>query len=129
MRAAGILVAALLATASAALAQGAGSPATGSLAPPPRFLGKDLVGLCEGPEGSSRQAGCLRYLQAAVSMYELAVTEAKDLVWFCAPREAPATMLRQPYLDWARDHADLLGQDAMATVRLALTDAFPCQGD
>jgi hypothetical protein len=71
----------------------------GSLAPPPKFL----------------------------AMYELAVTESKDLAWFCAPREAPATLLRQQFVEWAKDNGDQLEQEAIVAVRQAMTDAFPCQ--
>ncbi|WP_341894515.1 Rap1a/Tai family immunity protein [Ferrovibrio terrae] len=102
---------------------------TGNLAPPPKFLAKDLLGLCEGPEGSARLAGCLRYLQAAVAMYEMAVAESKDMTWFCAPREAPSALLRQQFVEWAKENPDQIGQEAIQAVRLALTDAFPCQGD
>lgn len=99
------------------------------LQPPPRFLAKDLVGLCEGPENSVRLAGCLRYLQGAVAMYELVVGEAKELSLFCAPREAPSVLLRQQYVEWAKDNADQLNQEAILAVKLAMADAFPCQGD
>lgn len=100
-----------------------------ALQPPPRFLAKDLQALCEGADGSTRLAGCLRYLQGAVALYELAVADGKDLTWFCAPREAPASMLRQQFVEWARDNADQMGSDAIQAVRLALADAYPCQGD
>lgn len=117
----------LFATAGSAFGQAA--PMSSSLQPPPRFLGKDLAGLCEGPENSTRLAGCLRYLQGAVAMYELTVGEAKELSLFCAPREAPASLLRQQYIEWTKENADQLGQDAILTVKLALADAFPCAGD
>lgn len=100
-----------------------------ALQPPPRFLAKDLQALCDGADGSARLAGCLRYLQGAVALYELAVAEGKDLTWFCAPREAPASMLRQQFVEWARDNADQMGADAIQAVKLALADAYPCQGD
>jgi hypothetical protein len=125
------IVIALLAglVASAAMAQTAsGSNPAGSLAPPPKFLGRDLQALCEGPDGSARLSGCLRYLQASVAIYELAAAE-KELTWFCAPREAPAALLRQQFLEWAKDNTDQMGLDAIQTVRQALADAFPCQGD
>lgn len=99
----------------------------GTLAPPPKFLARDLQALCDGGEGSARLAGCLRYLQASVAMYEMAVAESKDLAWFCAPREAPATVLRQQFVDWAKENGDQLGQEAIQAVRAAMTDAFPCQ--
>jgi hypothetical protein len=105
------------------------APMSSSLQPPPRFLGKDLAGLCEGPENSARLAGCLRYLQGAVAMYELSVAETKDLSLFCAPREAPASVLRQQYVEWVKENADQLNQEAILTVKLALADAFPCAGD
>lgn len=105
------------------------APMSSSLQPPPRFLGKDLAGLCDGPENSARLAGCLRYLLGAVQMYELSVGEAKELSLFCAPREAPAALLRQQYVEWAKENGDQLGQDAIMTVKLALADAFPCAGD
>lgn len=95
--------------------------------PPPRFLARDLTGLCEAADNSARQTGCLRYLQGAVAMYELTITEGKELIWFCAPREAPAALLRQQYLDWARENPDQAGVDAIQAVKLALSDAFPCQ--
>ncbi|WP_300303581.1 Rap1a/Tai family immunity protein [Ferrovibrio sp.] len=100
-----------------------------ALQPPPRFLAKDLQTLCEGAEGSARLTGCLRYLQGAVAIYELAVAEGKELTWFCAPREAPAAMLRQQFVEWARDNTDQMGTDAIQAVKLALADAYPCQGD
>lgn len=118
----------VLMTGASAFAQSQ-APMSPSLAPPPRFLGKDLAALCEGAEGSARLSGCLRYLQGAVAMYELSVGEAKDLSLFCAPREAPGSLLRQQYMEWVRENADQMGQDAIQTVRLALADAFPCQGD
>lgn len=99
----------------------------GSLAPPPKFLARDLQDLCDGAEDSPRLAGCLRYLQASVAMYEMAVTESKDLAWFCAPREAPSTLLRRQFVEWAKDNGDQLEQDAIVAVRQAMTDAFPCQ--
>ena len=95
--------------------------------PPPRFLARDLTGLCEAADSSARQAGCLRYLQGAVAMYELTVTEGKELIWFCAPREAPATQLRQQYLEWTKENPDHAGTEAIHAVKLALSDAFPCQ--
>lgn len=132
MRAALLLIA-VLATGPAlvqtSLAQSSPAQMPAGLAPPPRFLAKDLLALCEGPDNSARLAGCLRYLQGAVAMYELTVAEAKDLSLFCAPREAPATLLRTQYVEWARDNADQLGQDAILALKLAMTDAFPCQGD
>ncbi len=100
---------------------------TGNLAPPPKFFGLDLQALCDGAEGSARLAGCLRYLQASVAMYELMVSDGKEITWFCAPREAPATLLRQQFVEWAKENGDQLGQEAIQTVRLAMTDAFPCQ--
>lgn len=112
-----------------ALPVAAQAPMSSSLQPPPRFLGKDLAGLCDGPENSARLAGCLRYLQGAVAMYELTVTEAKELSLFCAPREAPAALLRQQYVEWAKENGDQLNHDAILTVKLALADAFPCAGD
>lgn len=95
--------------------------------PPPRFLARDLTGLCEAADNSMRQTGCLRYLQGAVAMYELTVTEGKELTWFCAPREAPAALLRQQYLEWAKENPDQAGTEAIQAVKLALSDAFPCQ--
>lgn len=95
--------------------------------PPPRFLAKDLTLLCEAADNSARQTGCLRYLQGAVAMYEIMVSEGKELTWFCAPREAPAALLRQQYLDWAKETPDQAGIEAIQAVKLALTDAFPCQ--
>lgn len=118
----------VLLTAAPAFAQSQ-APMSSSLAPPPRFLGKDLAALCEGAEGSTRLTGCLRYLQGAVAMYELSVGEAKDLSLFCAPREAPSSVLRQQYMEWVKENSDQMAQDAIQTVRLALSDAFPCQGD
>jgi len=95
--------------------------------PPPPFLARDLNALCEAADGSARQTGCLRYLQGAVAMYEIMANEGKELTWFCAPREAPAALLRQQYLDWARETPDQAGIDAIQAVKLALSDAFPCQ--
>lgn len=120
------LLAGLLSAAAVAQQNPAQNPG-GSLAPPPKFLGRDLQVLCDGAEGSARLAGCLRYLQASVAMYEMAVTESKDLAWFCAPREAPAGLLRQQFVEWAKENGDQLGQEAIHAVRLAMTDAFPCQ--
>lgn len=122
-----VLSALVLLTALPVLAQPA--PMSSSLQPPPRFLGKDLAALCDGPENSARLAGCLRYLQGAVAMYELTVGEAKELNLFCAPREAPASLLRQQYAEWAKENGDQLTQDAILTVKQALADAFPCAGD
>lgn len=114
---------------TAAFAQAANPQGTNPLAPPPKFLARDLQGLCDGAEGSQRLAGCLRYLQASVAMYELIIADGKELTWFCAPREAPAALLRQQYVEWARENADQMGLEAIQAVRVALTDAFPCQGD
>lgn len=114
---------------SASAQQQGPAPTPAALQPPPRFLAKDLQVLCEGADGSARLAGCLRYLQGAVALYELAVAEGKDLTWFCAPREAPASMLRQQFVEWARDNADQMNSDAIQAVKLALADAYPCQGD
>lgn len=110
-----------------ALAQAPATP-SGANTPPPRFLAKDMTTLCEAADNSTRQTGCLRYLQGAVAMYELMAGEGgKELTWFCAPREAPAALLRQQYLDWAKENPDQAGLDAIQAVKLALSDAFPCQ--
>lgn len=119
------LIAGLLASTAGAQQTPAQNPG-GSLAPPPKFFARDLLALCEGAEGSPRMAGCLRYLQASVAMYEMAVAE-KELAWFCAPREAPAALLRQQFVEWAKENSDQMGQEAIQAVRLAMTDAFPCQ--
>jgi hypothetical protein len=123
MRVAAIL--AMTLTAAGALAQ-TPPPGSGANAPPPRFLARDLTGLCEAADNSTRQTGCLRYLQGAVAMYEAIVNDGKELVWFCAPREAPASLLRQQYLEWAKENPDQAAADAIQAVKLALTDAFPC---
>jgi hypothetical protein len=119
----------LLAGLSASVALAQGNPAANPLAPPPKFFAKDLQALCDGAEGSARLAGCLRYMQAAVAMYEQVVAEAKDVTWFCAPREAPASLLRTQFVEWAKENPDQMGQEAIQAVRQALADAFPCQGD
>ncbi|MFN4312100.1 MAG: Rap1a/Tai family immunity protein [Ferrovibrio sp.] len=112
------------------LAQSQPQPQVGvALQPPPRFLARDLQAMCEGAEGSARLSGCLRYLQGAVALYELVVAEGKELTWFCAPREAPPAMLRQQFVEWARENADQMGNDAVQAVKLALSDSYPCQGD
>ncbi|HEX6958929.1 MAG TPA: Rap1a/Tai family immunity protein [Ferrovibrio sp.] len=98
-----------------------------SLTPPPRFLARDLTASCEAADGSARQLGCLRYLQGVTAMYDLIAAEGKDPGWFCTPRDAPSNMLRQQYLGWASENADQMNLDAIQAVRLALTDAFPCQ--
>lgn len=116
------LMLAVLIYSGAALAQ-----MSSALQPPPPFLGRDLLALCQGAEGSPQRAGCLRYLQAAVAMYEAMVGEGKEISWFCAPREAPAANLRQQFMEFGADNADDMNQDAIKAVRLALTDAFPCQ--
>jgi len=120
------LMAGIFASASVAQQNPAMNPG-GSLAPPPKFLGRDLQALCDGAEGSPRMAGCLRYLQASVAMYELIIADGKEITWFCAPREAPAALLRQQFVEWARENGDQLGQEAIQAVRQAMTDAFPCQ--
>ncbi len=112
----------------AALAQPAQNPG-GSLAPPPKFLTRDLQAMCDGAEGSARLAGCLRYMQAAVAMYELIIADGKEITWFCAPRDAQPALLRQQFVEWMRDNSDQMGVEAIQGVRLALADAFPCQGD
>ncbi|MBP6819441.1 MAG: hypothetical protein KBC46_09075 [Ferrovibrio sp.] len=98
-----------------------------ALQPPPPFLGKDLLALCQAPDASPQRSGCLRYLQAAVAMYEALVGEGKEISWFCAPREAPAATLRQQFVEYGADNADDMAQDAIKAVRMALSDAFPCQ--
>lgn len=95
--------------------------------PAPAFLGKDLATLCEANDGSAAQTGCLRFLQGALAMYELAVNEGKELTWFCAPREAPAGLLRRQFLEYAAENADAMKEDAIKTVRAAFTEAFSCQ--
>lgn len=124
-----VIHAALALFALPALAQAPQQPAGQSPATdaPPRFLASDMTALCEAADNSARQIACLRYLQGAVAMYEIMVTEGKELTWFCAPREAPASLLRQQYLDWARENPDQAGADAIQAVKAALTDAFPCQ--
>jgi hypothetical protein len=121
-----------LAVSAGALAQAANNAADSSgmpaaLAPPPKFLGKDLLAACQAADGSPSLRGCLRYLQGAAAMYNLAAAEGKDPGWFCTPRDAPAEMLRQQFLSWAQDNADQMAQDAIQVLRLALADAFPCQ--
>ncbi len=121
------LMLALLCLSNAALAQTPGAQMPNALQPPPPFLGRDLLALCQGAEGSPQRAGCLRYLQAAVAMYEAMVGEGKEISWFCAPREAPAASLRQQFMEYGADNVEDMNQDAIKAVRLALTDAFPCQ--
>lgn len=122
-----VLLTTLLALPALAQAPAAQPAMPAANTPPPRFLARDLTGLCEAAENSMRQTGCLRYLQGAVAMYELTVTEGKELTWFCAPREAPAALLRQQYLEWAKENPDQAGTEAIQAVKLALSDAFPCQ--
>ncbi|WP_341704951.1 Rap1a/Tai family immunity protein [Ferrovibrio sp.] len=99
-----------------------------ALQPPPKFLARDLLAGCEAADGTARQTGCLRYLLGAAAMYELAVgAGGKELGWFCTPRDAPAALLRQQYVAWAKDNADQMTLEAIQAVRLALADAFPCQ--
>ncbi|HLT76675.1 MAG TPA: Rap1a/Tai family immunity protein [Ferrovibrio sp.] len=95
--------------------------------PPPPFLTRDMTALCEAADSSPEQIACLRYLQGAVAMYELTVAEGTELTWFCAPREAPGSLLRQQFLNWAADNPDQADTDAIQAVRAALSDAFPCQ--
>ena len=95
--------------------------------PPPRFLAKDMTALCEAADNSPRQTACLRYLQGAVAMYEIMAADGKDITWFCPPREAPAGLFRQQYLEWIRENPDQGGLDAIQAVKAALSDAFPCQ--
>lgn len=122
-----VLLTTLLALPALAQAPAAQPAMPAANTPPPRFLARDLTGLCEAADNSMRQTGCLRYLQGAVAMYELTVTEGKELTWFCAPREAPAALLRQQYLEWAKENPDQAGTEAIQAVKLALSDAFPCQ--
>lgn len=119
----------LMAFAVPALAQTPAAPPAMPAAntPPPPFLARDLIALCEAADGTARQTGCLRYLQGAVAMYEIIVNDGKELTWFCAPREAPAALLRLQYVEWAKENADQAGIDAIQSVKLALSDAFPCQ--
>jgi len=106
----------------------AGAQMPAALQPPPPFLGRDLAALCNEAEGSPARAGCLRYLQAAVAMYELLQAEGRDNAWFCAPRDVPPANLRQQFLDFTAEAApDELGKEAIQLVRQAFTDAFPCQ--
>ncbi|WP_374631010.1 Rap1a/Tai family immunity protein [Ferrovibrio sp.] len=99
-----------------------------ALQPPPPFLGRDLAGLCREADGSAGQTGCLRYLQAAVAMYELVLTEGRDNAWFCAPRDVPPATLRKQFLEFVGEATDQeLGKEAIQLVRQAFTDAFPCQ--
>lgn len=123
MRLPAVLLLAVFLTASPLLAQTAPSGIT----PPPKFLAKDLLAFCEANEGSARLVGCQRYLLGAVAMYELIVADGKEMTWFCAPREAPAALLRQQYVEWAKENADQMELDAIQAVRIALSDAFPCQ--
>lgn len=128
MRRAAVLIAlTLFALPALAQQQPAGQQLPAANTPPPRFLARDMTALCEAADNSVRQIACLRYLQGAVAMYEAVVAEGKELTWFCAPREAPATLLRQQYLDWAKENPDQAGTDAIQAVKAALTDAFPCQ--
>jgi len=124
-----LLLLVLLPLSGVAVAQTA--PADGAmpnaLVPPPKFLARDLLAACEAADGSAQQRGCQRYLQGAAAMYDLAVSEGKDMVWFCTPRDAPPGLLRQQFVSWARDNADQMGLEAIQALRLALADAFPCQ--
>lgn len=113
--------------AQTAQSQGAAQELPPELAPPPPFLARDLAAMCRAAEGSAQQSGCRRYLQAALTMYELIVAEGTELTWFCAPREAPAGLLRRQYLDWVTENGEQMELDAIRAVRLALADAFPCQ--
>ncbi len=106
----------------------AGAQKLSALQPPPPFLGRDLAGLCREADGSAGQAGCLRYLQAAVAMYELVLAEGRENAWFCAPRDVPPATLRKQFLDFAADATpEELGKDAIQTLRQAFGEAFPCQ--
>ncbi len=106
----------------------AGAQMPAALQPPPPFLGRDLAGLCREADGSSGQTGCLRYLQAAVAMYEMVLTEGRDNAWFCAPRDVPSATLRKQFLDFAGEATEEeLGRQAIQLVRQAFTEAFPCQ--
>lgn len=126
-----VVMALLLLPAGAVLAQNAGQNSAGqmpaALQPPPPFLGRDLLALCQAADGSAERRGCLRYLQGAVAMYEALLSEGKEVSWFCPPREAPATMLRQQFVEYGEQNADDMAQDAIKAVRFAMTDAFPCQ--
>ena len=122
-----LLMTMLLASPALAQAPAGQSSMPAANTPPPRFLAKDLTGLCEAADNSARQTGCLRYLQGAVAMYEIMVSEGKELTWFCTPREAPAAQLRQQYLEWTKENPDQAGVEAIQAVKLALSDAFPCQ--
>lgn len=113
------------APAQTAPAADSGMPA--GLAPPPKFLAKELLAACQAADGSQQQRGCLRYLQGATAMYNLVAADGKDPGWFCTPRDAPAEMLRQQFVSWAQDNADQMGVEAIQALRLALADAFPCQ--
>ncbi|MFC3674744.1 Rap1a/Tai family immunity protein [Ferrovibrio xuzhouensis] len=129
------LLTVLLFLATSAVAPAQTAPATPSadssmpagLAPPPKFLAKDLLTGCQAADGSVQQRGCLRYLQGAAAMYNLIAADGKDPGWFCTPRDAPAEMLRQQFVSWAQDNADQMGLEAIQALRLALADAFPCQ--
>ncbi|MEL3891877.1 Rap1a/Tai family immunity protein [Ferrovibrio sp. MS7] len=128
-----LMFAALLAAGAAQIslsmlpASSAWAQMSSALQPPPPFLGKDLLALCQAPDASPQRNGCLRYLQAAVAMYEALVGEGKEISWFCAPREAPAATLRQQFVEYGAENADDMAQDAIKAVRMALSDAFPCQ--
>lgn len=83
----------------------------------------ELQKLCATPPDA---AVCTAYLRGAVAMYEAVAGEVKELSWFCPPRDGDTGVLRQLYLDWARDNEATLSGPAMNAVRAVLQDAYQC---
>ncbi len=71
-------------------------------------------------------AACTAYLRGAVAMYAAVNAEMKELSWFCPPRDGDSSVLRQLYLDWAKENEPAMPGPAMNAVKAVLQDAYEC---
>jgi hypothetical protein len=85
------------------------------------MTGADLLKMCNSAPNT-----CNAYLRGAVAMYEAVVAEAKEVAWFCPPKDGDFTVLRRLYVEWAAENANDLPQPVMVAVEAMLADAYSC---
>ena len=88
------------------------------------MTGRELMQSCQG--AADRLAGCNGFLTGFVAAYDLAVEDGKELGWFCLPNGYDPAVLRNNFLDWARENPGALDQPAPVNVKTAFQEAFSC---
>ena len=80
--------------------------------------GKQLMEQCRA-QGAERTS-CNGFIKQAVEAWG----EGEG---FCLPAEFDPEQVRQAYVSWAGDYPDELGKTALAALKLALVEQFPCE--